>query len=274
MTLQKHLQHAIHKAEKTIPYKTPNHLLLPYIIREQIKYRSRLKRQARLTGDSRTNIEANRCTNEIKKQIKEHRNKCWIEKLNSINAENQPSTLTKTTKTNIPALHSNQGLVYTDEEKAEAFADTFEKQFTQNTELTDDINREQRIEKTAKQITTQTPHEHIQATNAQEITALIKNTKTKKAPGHDQITNKALKRLPPNSIANLTLIINQILTLFHFPSTWKKSIVIPIDKPNKDKKFPQNWRPISLISSTAKIAEKIILNRLNDHILTNNLLPN
>ena len=91
-------------------------------------------------------------------------------------------SLTKSTKTDIPALHSNQGLVYTDEEKAEAFADTFEKQFTQNTEQTDDINREQRIEKTAKQITTQTPHEHIQATNAQEIITLIKNTKTIRHP--------------------------------------------------------------------------------------------
>ena len=43
------------------------------------------------------------------------------------------------------------------------------------------------MEKTAKQITAQTPHEHIQATNAQEVTILIKNTKTKKAPGHEQI---------------------------------------------------------------------------------------
>ena len=57
------------------------------------------------------------------------------------------------------------------------------------------------MEKTAKQITAQTPHEHIQATNAQEIITLIKNTKTKKSPGRDQITNKALKRLPPNTIA-------------------------------------------------------------------------
>ena len=58
------------------------------------------------------------------------------------------------------------------------------------------------MEKTAKQITAQTPHEHIQATNAQEVTTLIKNTKTKKAPGRDQITNKALKNK-----------INEILTL-------------------------------------------------------------
>ena len=150
MALQEHLQHAIQKAGKNIPYKTPNHLSLPYIIREQIKYKNRLKRQARLTGDSSINTEANRCTNEIKKQIKKHRNKCWMEKLNSINAENQPNTLCKmakflttTTKTNIPALHSNQGMVYTDEEKAKAFADTFENQVTLNTELTDDINREQ-----------------------------------------------------------------------------------------------------------------------------------
>ena len=71
ITLQEHIQHAIQKAEITIPYETPNHLSLPYIIREQIKYRNRLKRQARLTGDPRINTEANRCTKETNKRTQE-----------------------------------------------------------------------------------------------------------------------------------------------------------------------------------------------------------
>jgi hypothetical protein len=281
ITLQEHIQKALNDATITIPYKSPEHLTLPINIREQIKHRNRLKRQARLTGDPRINTEANRLTNQIKKQIKEHKNKRWTDKLNSINTENpnelwkMTKALTKNTKTNIPTLHSRQGLVFSDEEKAEAFADTFESQFSLNRHYTDDINHEQNIERQIKNIINQntTPNEQIQPTDEQEVRAHIKKLKTKKAPGHDQITNKALKKLPQNTVQNLTLIINQILTLQHFPTTWKKSVVIPIDKPNADKKFPQNWRPISLIPSPAKIAEKIILNRLNDHIHTNNIIP-
>jgi hypothetical protein len=35
--------------------------------------------------------------------------------------------------------------------------------------------------------------------------------------------------------------------------------VVALTKPGKDPKFPQNLRPISLLSSTGKVLEKVIL---------------
>jgi hypothetical protein len=41
--------------------------------------------------------------------------------------------------------------------------------------------------------------------------------------------------------------------------------VIALPKPGKDPKFPQNLRPISLLSSTGKEFEKVILEMLKTY---------
>lgn len=71
----------------------------------------------------------------------------------------------------------------------------------------------------------------------------------------------------------LTNILNSILRLNYFPSSWTHAHVIQIPKPGKDLTFPQNYRPISLLSSISKIAEKTILTRLNDEIIKSEKIP-
>ncbi|GFT35138.1 probable RNA-directed DNA polymerase from transposon BS [Trichonephila clavipes] len=61
----------------------------------------------------------------------------------------------------------------------------------------------------------------------------------------------------------------------HFPNNWKTATVFPINKPGKNKQYPDSYRPISLISSLSKIAGHIILNRINKFIIDTNFLnPN
>lgn len=97
-------------------------------------------------------------------------------------------------------------------------------------------------------------------------------TKPGKAPGDDHISNTTIKRLPFNVVEKLVRVINGIILLGHFPSVWKHSIVVSIPKPDKDDLFPQNYRPISLISCQAKIAETVILTRLKEEVFVNNIL--
>ncbi|GIX84736.1 hypothetical protein CEXT_84141 [Caerostris extrusa] len=47
------------------------------------------------------------------------------------------------------------------------------------------------------------------------------------------------------------------------PAQWKRAVVIPILKKNKDPKQLSSYRPISLTSILGKTMEKLILNRLN-----------
>ena len=56
-----------------------------------------------------------------------------------------------------------------------------------------------------------------------------------------------------------------------FPSQWKQANVCPVFK--KDNKSDKtNYRPISLLSSSSKILEKIVYKRLYEYLMDNYLL--
>jgi hypothetical protein len=95
----------------------------------------------------------------------------------------------------------------------------------------------------------------------------------KKAPGSDNISNTALKLLPPKVVVALAAIFNASLRLCHFPSRWKNATVIFIPKPGKNSKLPQSYRPISLLSSIGKVLEKVILTRLVKVTDENSTIP-
>jgi hypothetical protein len=62
------------------------------------------------------------------------------------------------------------------------------------------------------------------------------------------------------------------IQLSHFPTSWKEEKVIALLKPVKDPKFPPNLSPISLLSTTGKLFEKVILKIIKRHIKGRDLL--
>ncbi|GFS67468.1 RNA-directed DNA polymerase from mobile element jockey [Trichonephila clavipes] len=52
----------------------------------------------------------------------------------------------------------------------------------------------------------------------------------------------------------------------------KTAVVIPILKPDKNSALAESYRPISLLPVLSKLAEKVILARLNDHLERENIL--
>ena len=66
-----------------------------------------------------------------------------------------------------------------------------------------------------------------------EVTELIHRLNPRKAPGHDQISNKAIKELPVKGIALISSIFNAILRLEYYSKTWKTSLITLIPKPGK-----------------------------------------
>ncbi|GFV27151.1 RNA-directed DNA polymerase from mobile element jockey [Trichonephila clavipes] len=56
------------------------------------------------------------------------------------------------------------------------------------------------------------------------------------------------------------------LTTKYFPKSWKTAVVVPILKPGKNSALAESYRPISLLPVLSKLAEKIILARLNDYL--------
>ncbi|GFS94612.1 RNA-directed DNA polymerase from mobile element jockey [Trichonephila clavipes] len=50
------------------------------------------------------------------------------------------------------------------------------------------------------------------------------------------------------------------------------AVVVPILKPGKNSALAESYRPISLLPVLCKLAEKVILARLNDHLERKNIL--
>jgi hypothetical protein len=72
--------------------------------------------------------------------------------------------------------------------------------------------------------------------------------------------------------AHLARLFNHCLRLPHFPNAWKEAKIITLPKPGKYPKFPQKLRPISLLPTTGKLFEKVILKFVQKHIEKRGLL--
>ncbi|GFW83559.1 RNA-directed DNA polymerase from mobile element jockey [Trichonephila clavipes] len=156
--------------------------------------------------------------------------------------------------------------------KAEAVKDTLEVTFQENFKPYCDDKIEE-VENVVgnyfDNFTTLTPP----LTSPTEVRGIIKRLQNHKAAGPDHIPNIALKYLTLNAITHLTKIYNQCLIKNHFPTQWKQANVVMLPKPNQDHKFSQNYRPISLLSTTAKVFERIILKRIQTHCKAIDCIP-
>ena len=167
------------------------------------------------------------------------------------------------------ALRKNNITATSDADKAEMLAESLYA-------VTDGIldnDRKQTLIINKLNIYKSRPGTEIPPATVDEISALIKNLDKRKAPGLDGITNFAAKHLPKNVIVELTNIINEILQTSTFPNQWKTAKVIFILKSGKPRPDPESYRPISLLSTLGKIAERVILDRLNEQIEDLNLIP-
>lgn len=98
-------------------------------------------------------------------------------------------------------------------------------------------------------------------TDTDAVKELVKQLKPKKSTGPDLISNFALKKISDLGAEFLMIIYNHCINNAHFPKIWKTARLLPIQKKQNDFEI-NNFRPISLLSNTGKILEKIILNTL------------
>ena len=69
----------------------------------------------------------------------------------------------------------------------------------------------------------------------------------------------------------LTLIFKSCSKTGQFPSEWKKANVVPVFKKG-DKQLVKNYYPISLLSITGNISEKLLYNQMFDFFIRNDLI--
>lgn len=99
----------------------------------------------------------------------------------------------------------------------------------------------------------------------------IANLKEYSSAGPDGIEARYIKLAAQVLIFPLADLFNLSLNTCTVPGTWKCAKVIPLFK-SGDVSIMNNYRPISIICTIAKIFEKIIFNQLSNFIIRKNIL--
>ena len=110
--------------------------------------------------------------------------------------------------------------------------------------------------------------------NEDEILKITRAQNIHKAHSHDDISIRMIKICDKSLLKPLTILFQNSTKSSCYPVIWKRSNIIPVHKKN-EKRLVENYRPISLLPIFGKIFEKIMLDRLYNFLLQEELLnPN
>lgn len=104
-----------------------------------------------------------------------------------------------------------------------------------------------------------------------ELETALTSTKKNKSPGLDGILPEFLLNLGPAAKRYLISLYSHIIKTGHLPKQFKETKIIALKKPGKYGSIPTHFRPVSLLSCSFKLFERIIHNRIQP--LINKVLP-
>ena len=98
------------------------------------------------------------------------------------------------------------------------------------------------------------------------VNKVITNLDSSKASGPDCIPVVVLKNCEPELSYILAKRFNKCLKESCFPDCWKVSSVVPVFKNVGESSTAKNYHPVSLLSMVSKVFEKLVNNRIVDHL--------
>ena len=98
------------------------------------------------------------------------------------------------------------------------------------------------------------------------VKKVITNLDLSKASGPDCIPVMVLKNCEPELSYILAELFNMCLKESCFPDCWKVSSVVPVFKNVGERSTANKYHPISLLSVVSKVFEKLLNNRIFDHL--------
>ena len=107
---------------------------------------------------------------------------------------------------------------------------------------------------------------NIPVTPKKMVKKVITNLDLSKAPGPDSISVVVLQNCEPELSYILAKLFNKCLKESWFPDCWKVSSVVPVFKNVGERSTDKNYPPVSLLSVVSKVFEKLVNNRIIDHL--------
>ena len=98
------------------------------------------------------------------------------------------------------------------------------------------------------------------------VEKVITNLDSSKASGPDCIPVVVLKNCEPELSYIIAKLFNICLKESSLPDCWKVSLVVPVFKNVGERSTAKNYCPVSLLSVVSKVFEKLVNNRIDDHL--------
>ena len=235
--------------KRNVPWASRN-------IRRIILKRDHAYKRYRRTGDTLSKLKYKQLRNKVVHELRRAK-KSYV---NNIARAKNPKqfwaaikALNGNNSSNIPTLSCNNETVTDDKKKAEVLNSFFHSCFnpalpplsTENLVTLDP---------------TDCPGELL--CTEEEVFDLLLALDTNKSNGPDGISAHMLRGVACGLTPVLVKLFNLSITSCSLPSSWKTSRVVPIPKGSCTSPSPSNYRPISLLSITSKLLEKIIYSRI------------
>lgn len=99
-----------------------------------------------------------------------------------------------------------------------------------------------------------------------EILKAINRLKSRKAAGVDQILNEFIKSSAHVLIDFYVSLFNIVLDTGAVPSCWTQGIIKPVYKKKGDRKLPENYRGITLLSCMGKLFTAVLNKRVEEFV--------
>ena len=245
------------------------------------KHRKYWIRKYRRTRAVQDKIELNRVSAIARRTKRQARRESWREYVSSINSNTPMAKVWKRIRKmtgkyrgrKVPCLRVNGNIEMDPKRVADALATNMAaisstQYYNQNFRTIKVI-----AENNELQFATNEYHSYNDTINVSELYSALKTSKNT-APGEDNVHYIMLKNLSDSAINFLLYIFNKVWSEHSFPRLWRRALVIPFLKPNKDPLSTNSYRPIALTSCLCKILEKIVNLRLVFYLENHNILAN